>query len=58
VEAGGLRFDGVILSLDGRESYEASGSGAVADAASIGAAAGADIRRRAPADFLKRLGIG
>jgi len=53
-----LRFDGTILSADGLESYEASGSGDPTDAASIGAAAGADIRSRAPKDFLKRLGIG
>ena len=58
IEAGKLSFDGMILSADGRESYEASGSGDPVDAASIGAAAGADIRRRAPKDFLKRLGIG
>ena len=53
-----LRFDGVILSEDGGESYEASGSGDPADAAEIGEPAGRDIRGRAPADFLKRLGIG
>ena len=53
-----LRFDGVILSEDGRESYEASGSGDPADAAEIGEAAGRDVRKRAPAAFLKRLGIG
>jgi hydroxymethylbilane synthase len=58
IHAGELRFDGVVLSADGRESYEARGVGPVADAALIGAAAGEDILRRAPADFLKRLGIG
>jgi hydroxymethylbilane synthase len=58
IEGGVLRFDGVILSEDGHESYEASGFGDPADAASIGGTAGQDVRRRAPAAFLKRLGIG
>lgn len=58
IDEGVLRFDGVILSEDGRESYEAFGSGDPADAAGIGEAAGRDVRRRAPAAFLKRLGIG
>ena len=58
IEDGVLRFDGVILSEDGVESYEASGFGDPADAARIGGAAGRDVRRRAPAAFLKRLGIG
>ncbi len=58
MEAGMLRFDGIMLSEDGRESYEASGSGDPADAAEIGTRAGLDIRRRASAAFLKRLGIG
>lgn len=58
LEAGKLRFDGVILSADGSESYEASGSGDPVNAVAIGAEAGRDVRRRAPAAFLKRLGIG
>jgi hydroxymethylbilane synthase len=53
-----LRFDGMVLSEDGRESYEASRSGDPADAAEIGREAGKDIRRKAPAAFLRRLGIG
>jgi len=58
MEEGVLRFDGVILAEDGGESYESSGFGDPADAARIGDAAGRDVRRRAPAAFLKRLGIG
>jgi hydroxymethylbilane synthase len=58
IEAGALRFDGVLLSTDGREAYEASGEGEPAQAAQIGRASGEDIRNRAPAAFLKRLGIG
>jgi hydroxymethylbilane synthase len=53
-----LRFDGILLSQDGSEFYEASRSGATGDAAAIGRRAGEDIRRRAPASFLARLGIG
>jgi hydroxymethylbilane synthase len=53
-----LRFDGILLSQDGSEFYEASMSGATGDAAAIGRRAGEDIRRRAPASFLARLGIG
>jgi hydroxymethylbilane synthase len=52
-----LRFDGILLSEDGSEFYEASTTGAVADAAAIGRRAGEAIRRRAPASFLERLGI-
>lgn len=58
IEDGVLRFNGAILSADGRESYEAFGSGDPADAAGIGEAAGRDVRTRAPAEFLKRLEIG
>jgi hydroxymethylbilane synthase len=58
IDSGVLQFSGVILSEDGRESYEAIGSGDPGDAAGIGEAAGRDVRRRAPAAFLKRLGIG
>jgi hydroxymethylbilane synthase len=58
IEGDVLRFDGVILAEDGRESYGASGSGSPSDAIAIGTTAGKDIRRRAPAAFLKRLGIG
>jgi len=58
IEAGSLRFDGILLSEDGQESYSASGSGAPEDAVSIGRVVGEEIRGAAPADFLKRLGIG
>ena len=53
-----LRFDGIVLSQDGRESYEAHGSGSAGDAAAIGRAAGEDILRRAPQSFLASVGIG
>lgn len=52
-----LRIDGVVLSEDGRESYEASASGDAGDAVGIGRAAGEEIRRKAPAAFLRKLGI-
>ena len=58
VDGGSLRFAGMLLSADGQEFYEASAEGDVADAAAIGRAAGEEIRRRAPAGFLARLGIG
>lgn len=53
-----LRFDGIILSQDGQEFYDATVEGGADDAVTLGRAAGEDIRARAPADFLKRLGIG
>jgi hydroxymethylbilane synthase len=58
VEDGRIRFDGMLLSGDGREFYEAGESGAAEDAAAIGRAAGEEIRGHAPESFLKRLGIG
>ena len=58
VDGGSLNFAGMLLSEDGQEFYAASSAGNVADAAAIGQAAGEDIRRRAPAGFLARLGIG
>ena len=58
IEAGALRFDGMILSEDGRESYAASASGDPADAGEIGRRTGLEIRGKSPAEFLKRLGIG
>jgi len=53
-----LRIDGMVLSEDGRQTYEASASGDPGNAAEIGTEAGLEIRRSAPAAFLKRLGIG
>jgi hydroxymethylbilane synthase len=57
VRSGELRFEGTLLSPDGRECYKARISGAAVDAVEIGRAAGHDIRRRAPANFLQWLGI-
>lgn len=57
-EAGQFRFDGVLLAEDGNEAYPAGGHGSRDEAASIGRVAGEDIRRRAPADVLRRLGVG
>ncbi len=53
-----FRFDGMLLSEDGRESYGAGLSGSPEDAEALGRAAGEEIRGNAPAAFLKRLGIG
>lgn len=58
IEQGTLRFDGLVLSADGGESYPASGAGDPADAASIGDAAGRALLRRVPKAFLERLGLG
>jgi hydroxymethylbilane synthase len=58
VSDGRLRFNGIILSHDGSESYDAAIEGAAAEATTLGRTAGEDIRRRAPAGFLQRLGIG
>ncbi len=53
-----LVFDGLVLSEDGAESYAAKGVGDPADAEAIGRDAGAEILAKAPAAFLKGLGIG
>ncbi len=58
MEGGRLVFDGLVISEDGTESYAAKGAGDPSDAEIIGRAAGAEILARAPATFLKRLGIG
>jgi hydroxymethylbilane synthase len=57
IEDESLVFDGIVLAEDGREFYQARRSGAPADAGAIGREAGEEIRRRAPAAFLARLGI-
>lgn len=44
VENGALRFDGLILKPDGREAHDIHRTGAVAEAASIGAAAGEHLK--------------
>ncbi len=51
VEGGRLAFSGTILTPDGRETHEIAAAGAAADAASIGAAAGAEIRGKAGPGF-------
>jgi hydroxymethylbilane synthase len=58
IAGGRLRFDGIVLSQDGREAYEAHSSGSADDAAAIGRAAGEDIMLRAPKSFLASVGIG
>jgi len=46
-----LSFRGMILRPDGSEAYETSRSGDRRDAAALGADAGAELKRRAPAGF-------
>ena len=58
LDGGDVRFDGILLSPDGVESYAASVSGNPSEAAAIGRDAGHEIRGRAPPAFLESLGIG
>jgi hydroxymethylbilane synthase len=58
IDGNRLRFDGMLLLEDGSAFYETGLSGYAADAEAIGREAGEEIRRRAPRDFLRRLGIG
>jgi hydroxymethylbilane synthase len=58
LEGNRLWFNGMLLSEDGSDIYEASVAGASEEAVPIGAAAGNEILRRAPASVLKKLGIG
>jgi hydroxymethylbilane synthase len=51
VKAGHLHFRGLIAKPDGSAAYECTREGAVADASALGADAGAELRRRAGADF-------
>ena len=46
-----LRFRGMILRPDGSEAFETTRAGVVRDAAALGADAGAELKRKAPADF-------
>jgi hydroxymethylbilane synthase len=46
-----MTFRGMILRPDGSEAYETSRTGDRRDAAALGADAGAELKRRAPADF-------
>ena len=48
-----LSFSGLILTPDGTKTHEISASGAAADAAAIGARAGAEIRARAGEEFFE-----
>ncbi|MBX3579149.1 MAG: hydroxymethylbilane synthase [Rhizobiaceae bacterium] len=53
VEGGTIAFRGMIITPDGRTWHEAEDRGAVADAAAIGRAAAADLRRRAGEAFFE-----
>ena len=46
-----LQFRGMILRPDGSEAHETAAGGARVDAAALGAEAGRELKRRAPADF-------
>jgi len=46
-----LSFRGIILRPDGSEAYETSRTGNRRDAVALGADAGAELKRRAPANF-------
>jgi hydroxymethylbilane synthase len=48
---GTIAFRGMILRPDGSEALETARTGAIADAARLGAEAGAELKRRAPPDF-------
>jgi hydroxymethylbilane synthase len=51
VTARSLQFRGLILRPDGSEAHETAGAGSREDAAAIGAEAGRELKRLAPADF-------
>ena len=53
VDGGLLRFSGLIITPDGRESHEIRGEGPVGDALRIGQDAGAAIRGKAGAKFFE-----
>jgi hydroxymethylbilane synthase len=53
VEAGTIRFTGMILTPDGRETHEIAAEGSVEEAARIGAEAGARIREKAGPRFFQ-----
>jgi hydroxymethylbilane synthase len=52
IETGRLRLRGLIAKPDGSESFECMREGPVGDAVALGHDAGAELKRRAPADFL------
>jgi hydroxymethylbilane synthase len=49
--ADAISFRGMILRPDGSEAFETSRAGSRRDATALGADAGAELKRRAPADF-------
>jgi hydroxymethylbilane synthase len=51
LEGDAISFRGMILRPDGSEAFETSRAGRRDDAAALGADAGAELKRRAPADF-------
>lgn len=53
VEGDDLSFTGLILTPDGREAHEVSGSGRAEDAAAIGHAAGQEVRAKAGTRFFE-----
>lgn len=53
ITAGTVHFAGMVLTSDGTEVHEASGTGSVADAASIGAEAGRQARAAAGPHFFE-----
>jgi len=52
IAAGRLRFRGLIAKPDGSESFTCAREGLTSEAAALGADAGAELKRRAGADFL------
>jgi hydroxymethylbilane synthase len=52
VRGGEVAFRGLVLRVDGSESYESRRAGLVSQAATLGADAGHDILSRAPSDIL------
>jgi hydroxymethylbilane synthase len=55
VAAGAVRFRGIILRPDGSEAFEVFREGRAEDAASLGADAGRELKRRAGADFFAQM---
>jgi hydroxymethylbilane synthase len=53
VEGENLSFTGLILTPDGREAHEVSGSGRAEDAAALGRAAGQEVRAKAGTRFFE-----
>ena len=51
VTGGRVRFHGLILRPDGSAAFETTRAGSRAEAAALGVDAGAELKRRAPADF-------